>query len=176
MGYKYTEYDSIPNGWQIAFGKQLSKDIKKAGKESRKRLKKHLSWREMLYWEQIKEKWGELCLYASATTEIRAVLDRYELMSSGYCIDCGKHAKYRSKGWVAYLCEECFEKECCYEWDSKLQKHVKMSQNKIDEQKQFCRLTNKDLPKLSTYDNDNGSQEVDIKEKYNIDFSELWDL
>ena len=29
-GYESTFYDWIPDGWRIAFGKQLSKDIKKA--------------------------------------------------------------------------------------------------------------------------------------------------
>ena len=42
-GYSSTEYDDIPEGWRKAFGKQLSEDIKRAGKDSRKRLGKKLS-------------------------------------------------------------------------------------------------------------------------------------
>lgn len=166
MGYKYTEYDSIPNGWQIAFGKQLSEDIKKAGKESRKRLKKHLSWRKMLYWEQIKEKWGELCLYASATTEIRAVLDRYEMMSSCYCIECGKPARYMTRGWIEYYCEKCFEENF---------KHFKYSET-LEDLKKKCRLTKNDIPTFTFYDNSDKSIKVDLKKEYEIDFEELWNL
>ena len=61
LGYSFTWYDYIPNGWRLAFGKQLSDDIKKAGKESRKRLG-YMSWKKMLTWEQIKDGF----LYAAA--------------------------------------------------------------------------------------------------------------
>lgn len=30
MGYGHTLYDEIPEGWRKAFGKQLSRDLKKA--------------------------------------------------------------------------------------------------------------------------------------------------
>lgn len=108
-GYGFTEYDSIPLGWQKAFGKQLSQDILKAGKESRKKLHKHYPWKKLLRWEEIKEKWGGLRLYASATEEILAVLEHYEDISSEYCISCGKKARYTTSGWVEYLCEDCFD-------------------------------------------------------------------
>ena len=54
MGYAYTELDSVPHGWRKAFGKQMSKDIKAAGKASRKASNKRLSWKQMITWEQIK--------------------------------------------------------------------------------------------------------------------------
>ena len=163
-GYSFTEYDNIPKGWRIAFGKQMSEEIKKAGKESRKRLSKHLSWKKMIQWQQIKEKWGELRLYASATDEIREVLDKYELLSTGYCLFCGKPARYRTYGWIEYLCSDCFEKE--------------VKPNKEDYEK--CRLTKKDIPLIHTYTKGkNGNvvkHKVDLKKKYNIDFVELWGL
>lgn len=173
MGYKYTEYDSIPNGWQIAFGKQLSEDIKKAGKESRKRLKKHLSWRKMLYWEQIKEKWGELCLYASATTEIRAVLDRYEMMSSCYCIECGKPARYLTKGYVSFLCEDCMIKDIK---SGDKYRDEPLDEKGIQEELSSHRLTKKDLPKLTTYEYKHITTEVfDSKEERDRRFEQLYE-
>jgi len=166
-GYAYTEYDFIESGWQIAFGKQLSEDIKRAGKESRKRIGKHLSWRKMLYWEQIKEKWGELCLYASCTNEIRKVLDRYELMSIGYCQFCGKPARYRTRGWVSYLCESCFEKDFAYPED-------------VAEAKIACRLTVKDIPHGVTYTRNKQGKliehKINYKNKYGLDYKEMWGL
>lgn len=110
LGYSFTWYDCIPEGWKKAFGEQLSEDIKKAGKESRKKNKHHLKWKDMLVWWQIKEKWGYLCLYASATEEIRDVLDTYEDLSSQYCINCGEKTSYVTDGYVEFLCDSCFNK------------------------------------------------------------------
>lgn len=162
LGYKYTMYDEIPVGWRKAFGKDLLRDIKKAGKTSRKRLHKHLSWREMLYWEQIKEKYGELCLYASATEEIRYVLDKYEILSSFYCINCGKKAKYCTKGWIEYLCEDCFND------------YLDTLKENIDrlKEKNGCRLLKSDIPHITKYEN-NQEYEVDLKKEYGIDIEEL---
>lgn len=108
MGYSSTWYDSIPKGWKIAFGKQLSDDIKKAGKQTRKKSHKHISWKNMITWEQIKEKYGTLRLYASCSEEIFMVLQKYEDMSKDYCIECGKPAKYMTKDRITFYCEDCF--------------------------------------------------------------------
>lgn len=110
MGYSSTWYDSIPDGWKTAFGKQLSEDIKKAGKQTRKRLHKYVNWKNMITWEQIKEKYGTLRLYASCSEEIYNVLQKYEKMSEYYCIECGKPSKYMTKDWVEFYCEDCFNK------------------------------------------------------------------
>lgn len=110
-GYKYTMYDEIPDGWKKAFGRQMLKDIKKAGKASRRRLHKHWSWKAMLQWSQIKEKYGSLRLYASTTEEIYEVLEHYESISEDYCINCGKPSEYMTSGWIVPLCGECMEKE-----------------------------------------------------------------
>lgn len=217
-GYDYTLYDEIPVGWRIAFGKQLSEDILKAGKQTRKRLKKHASWKEMISFQEIKEKWGELCLYASASKEIQEVLDKYELMSSGYCICCGKPARYITKGWVSFQCEECFEKNDCYTY--KDENKIPLEGEALEKHKQECRITKEDIPTLCEYEykllktesfsdeeeckkkyedlwnNPNKPEdevyskildsvieykrmikhEVNLKEKYGIDFEELWGL
>lgn len=142
-GYTYTLYDEIPVGWRIAFGKKLSEDILKAGKETRKRLKKHASWKEMISFQQIKEKWGELCLYASASHEIQDVLDYYEHLSQAYCICCGKPARYITKGWVSFQCESCFEENL---------KDHDLSKEEIEKEKKQCRLTKKDIPTITVWD------------------------
>ena len=170
LGYSFTWYDDIPEGWQKAFGKQLSDEIKQVGE---KYLKEHKEkkWKDSLYWQQIKEKYGELRLYASAIKEIMKVLEKYEMMSIGYCINCGKPARYQTKGWLSFQCEDCFTNFC---------KEYDYSDEEIEEAKKQCRLTKKDIPVLKTYHKGmNGkliSKKVNIKKKYGIDFKELWDL
>ena len=167
-GYSITWYDYIPNGWRLAFGKQLSDDIKKAGKESRKRLG-YKSWKNLISWQQIKEKYGELRLYASATDEIMHVLEKYELLSSGYCINCGKPARYMTQGWIEYLCEDCF---------------IDDMKNVTSEEKerllQERRLKKKDIPAITSYTKSKQGKlikhKVNIKKIYGIDFEELWGL
>ena len=160
-GYAFTWYDDISLGWRIAFGKQLSDEIKQAGKASRKRLKKHLRWKDMLQWQQIKEKYGELCIYASTTEEIDKVIRKYELMSICYCEYCGKPARYITDGWITYLCEDCFVSL----WKDEI----------IETKKSECRLTKKDIPVYTIYEKDK-KRVVNLKEEYNIDFEKCWAL
>ena len=178
-GYAYTELDSVPGGWRKAFGKQMTHDIKRAGEESRRRLNKHLSWKKMLCFQQIKEKYGGLRLYAAATGEIQEVLDKYEIMSEGYCIDCGKPARYRTRGWIEYYCEDCFVKDCL-PYDYKTKTYGEISQEKLNALKKECKLNRKDIPHSVTYtQGKNGNlvkHKVDYKKKYGIDFDELWGL
>ena len=108
VGYRYTWYDDIDWGWRKAFGKQLSKDIKAAFKEDKK-INPNLKWKDALHFEQIKEKFATLRLYASATENIMEVLNYYENISEGYCIKCGKPAEYETGGWIIPVCSECFD-------------------------------------------------------------------
>ena len=170
MGYKNTEYDCLEEGWKVAFGKQLSKDIKKAGKESRRRFGKHISWKNLITWDSIKEKWGTLRVYASTTDEIRRVLDKYEVMSMGYCIYCGQPARYMTHGYVEYTCKNCFINN--------------LSPNIVDEDKERllneCRLTKKQMPQRVSYTRSKSGKLIkhvlNYKKVYNIDFEELWNL
>lgn len=111
-GYNFTEYNTIPYGWRKAFGKQLSKELKHVIKEEKERIwqKTHTraKARDLLCWEQIKEKYGTLRLYAATTEKIHKVLYKYEEMSKHYCINCGRPAEYETSGWIEYLCENCF--------------------------------------------------------------------
>lgn len=106
LGYSFTWYDAIPEGWQKAFGKELSEEIKRIGKAHLK-THKDQKWKDILYWEDIKEKYGTLHLYAMTIKPIQDILDRYEMLSRGYCIECGKPARYKTCGWIEYVCEDC---------------------------------------------------------------------
>ena len=101
--YKFTWYDDIPMGWRKAFGKQLSKDLKKALIKSRD-----------LYnfkFTQIKEKYGTLCLYNNGCTkEVSDIIQYYEDLSMCYCINCGKPSRWVTEGWISYLCDNCAQK------------------------------------------------------------------
>lgn len=102
IGYNYTWYDAIPEGWQKAFGKQLSLDL-------RAQLKNEKQLKEFRF-AQIKEKYGTLRLYPhTASEEAYSILEFYELLSFDYCIICGKPTKYFVPGYF-YLCEDCIKK------------------------------------------------------------------
>ena len=165
-GYVLTWYDFIPDGWCAAFGKQLSRDIKKAGNQTRKRLKKYIPWKKLIFWQDIKSKYGELRLYAIASEEIMDVLEKYELLSYGYCEICGEPARYKTRGWVQYLCDDCF--------NAYLKDKDEGMKNKLLTD---CRLKPGDIPNISSYDQKSGKYiDVDLKKNFGIDFKELWGL
>jgi len=168
MGYSYTEDESIDYGWRKAFSKEMLKEIKQAGKVSRKRIGKHLSWKKMLMWEQIKEKYGTLRLYASATEEIENVLSKYEYLSRFYCINCGKPTKYITHGWIEYLCEDCFRKD--------LNRYNEMSEDELNKAMSDSNniLSRKNDITIFSVRNENGEWvDVDVEKKYNINLKEL---
>lgn len=129
--YRTTWYDAIPDGWRKAFGKQLNKDLKQVLK-THKQLK-------IFHIGDLKEKWGVLEIYplTDTTSEIEAVLDKYKQLSMCYCINCGNPVRYRTKGWVSYLCEICFMKNV------KNSKHSIQEVSKIYEE---SRLQRKNIP------------------------------
>lgn len=103
LGYAYTEYDQIPDGWRKAFGKQLLKDLKEALIED-KALK-------TFRFTQIKEKYGSLRLYTNfVTPNVEKVIEKYEKMSEEYCIYCGKPSTHFTKGWILFVCSDCYDK------------------------------------------------------------------
>lgn len=164
LGYSFTWYEAIPKGWRKAFGKELSKDIKLAGKATRKRLHKHIKWKDLINWEQIKEKYGELCLYASASEEIQKILEKYECKSIGYCFICGKPARYKTRDWIEFYCEDCFDA-----YLDKLPENLRLIE--IDR----CRLDKRDIPEWFTYQN-NKQVKIDLDKEYGIDYNKLWDI
>ena len=141
-GYSYTKYDDIPEGWRKAFGIELSEAL-------RKQLIKDDNLHKFRFIE-IKEKWGYLCLYNNGgSEELLELIHHYEDLSACYCYKCGKPARYKTIGWIEYLCDDCSK-------DSKRQ-----------------RLTENDIPKSCLYDMTTG--EI-VEKKLNIDYHYMWGL
>lgn len=132
----------IMPGWQKAFGKQLSDEILAAGKQYRKEKHRYIRWIRMLSWQDIKQKWGGLCLYNSSIKTISKITEKYEHLSIGYCENCGKPARYCTGGYVSFICEDCYE--ACL---SKYNITEKQKQESRDEDK----LTKEDLPEITSY-------------------------
>lgn len=139
LGYEYTWYDDIPEGWRKAFGKDLSDEILKAGSTY---LKEHKDkkWTDILQWEDIKEKFGELRLYASAIDEIQDILTKYSYLSTCFCIECGNQAHYVTKGYLTYLCPECAKKmpmECLHRLTESDIPHVEKAKDTVVKREMF---------------------------------------
>lgn len=99
---KSTELDALDKGWRIAFGEDLCKDL-------RKELKKNGELRSFRI-TQLKEKFGSLRLYYGGIKNysgIEKIISKYEDISSTTCINCGKPAKWLSRGWVCPYCDDC---------------------------------------------------------------------
>lgn len=97
----YTEWDMMPDGWKIAFGKQYLIDLKKQLK------KDHIlySWRIT----DLKEKYGTLHLYCNyGSKDLYNIIQKYEDLSYYTCIKCGKPATKLSGGWICPYCDDCF--------------------------------------------------------------------
>lgn len=92
--------DEVPEGWLKAFGYDFFIELIEA-------LHKDQCFNEFEFL-QIKEKFGQLRIYASnygnATSE---VLSKYEELSKYYCIHCGKLATQISEGWICPWCDDC---------------------------------------------------------------------
>ncbi len=147
-GYSFTKYDEIPEGWRKAFGKQLCKELKVA-------LKKDGILKTFRF-TQIKEKWGELCLYNNGVGKHSGkVISKYEILSLCYCINCGEPVRYSTNGWVEYICENC--------------------KSKFYTENQCHRLTKEDIPYSIQYKDDKQIK-IDYFDTYGIDFIKLWDL
>jgi hypothetical protein len=147
--YSYTWYDALPVGWQKAFGmkfmKELKEELLKAGPEALK------NYRIL----DCKEKYGELRWYDNGDTEgMNKLIEKYSLLSTCYCIKCGKPVRYITSGWIMYLCEECASSE------------------------QYSkRLTHEDIPVYSMpIKGTNIWTKVNMKKVYGVDFEKAWDL
>lgn len=97
--YQYTKLDDLPNGWRIAFGKDLLIDIKK------ELIKRGILYKYHIF--QIKEKYGGLRWYDNYNL---SCLQKYEDLSYKTCIECGKPATKISTGWICPWCDDCAKK------------------------------------------------------------------
>lgn len=121
--YSYTELDALPRGWYIDFGIDMCEEIKNALLEAQRKDPKggYDDWnsdddKKIPYLEgftivQIKEKFGGLRIYYNGAPEgVDEVISKYEERSTEICINCGKPAKYETKGWIMFVCDECAPK------------------------------------------------------------------
>lgn len=101
--YSYTWLDSLPVGWNKAFGEKMCAEIAEA-------LKKSGNIEEYRIIE-IKEKWGGLRWYdAGGTDETYEIIEKYEKISEKTCVKCGAPATKESVGWISPWCDGCAEK------------------------------------------------------------------
>ena len=105
--YSFTWMDDIPLGWNIAFGKQMVEELGA--------LLEKYNYQDEYSICQIKEKFGGLRWYdggfpSEGYDEYSEWLDKYEELSFKTCIECGKPAKYFTKGWIMPICEDCAKK------------------------------------------------------------------
>ena len=108
--FSYSWLDDVLDGWRIAFADDMLKELK----EELIRLN-YLNDYEIA---QIKEKYGELRWYDYGTpvdettgiNTIQEIIDKYTILSRKICIDCGKPARWVSKGWISPYCDECAHK------------------------------------------------------------------
>lgn len=97
-------YDEILEGWQIAFGEMLLKDLDVVIKAK--------NLQDELVFEQVKEKFGQLVMYVNTTDQdIHRVLDKYHILSANICAHCGKpDVSMLRMNWIIPLCEDCYNK------------------------------------------------------------------
>ena len=94
--------DDLEPGWRKAFGNTLCEELAIALKED--------DCEKEFHFEQIKEKYGALRLYASGYgMKTRDVLTKYEELSKYICGHCGKPATKITRGWIYPLCDSCIE-------------------------------------------------------------------
>ena len=107
--YTWTEYDCIPEGWKVGFGKFLLEDLKSACEKT--------NYADKLRFFQIKEKFGSLRLYINgAPQEVYDVISKYEFISEHVCINCGSPEAIivDNYGWYLPLCKHCWNKNIKY--------------------------------------------------------------
>ena len=97
-------YDDIPEGWQIAFGEMMLKELDA--------LIKQKNMVDTFVFEQVKEKFGRLVMYVNVSDQdIHNVLDKYSVLSENICILCGKpDVPMLNMNWISPYCEDCYNK------------------------------------------------------------------
>lgn len=105
--YSWTELDSLPTGWRIAFGELIAEDLDRVLRKAH-----YVDKYRIL---QIKEKYGGFVLYdngvpKSVYDEYRRIINAYESVSECICICCGAvDVHMTNTGWVEPLCKHCYE-------------------------------------------------------------------
>ena len=98
--YEYTELDSMPDGWRVAFGEQMCQEIMDELVANRMVDDYRIT--------QIKEKYGSLRWYDNGFTKHGyEIIRKYEELSARTCICCGAPATYVTRGWIMPVCFNC---------------------------------------------------------------------
>lgn len=104
--YSYTEWDGIPDGWRIAFGDMLLKEL---GAEL-----KRCNFLDKYRIVEIKEKYGELRLYDNGVPRgcnVWDIIEAYTGLSRNICIECGRpDVAHTTSGWIIPVCKDCYNK------------------------------------------------------------------
>jgi len=138
--YTYTYLDSLPDGWRISFGLKLIEDLQNI-------IDRTKATYFRLY--EFKEKYGTLRISTTSyPKEMDRVFHYYEDYSMAVCQECGKPSAYVTKGWITFLCEDCFKKE----------KHSGF------------KLTWKDIPSREIHYGDGRKEKLGTE----IDFKSIW--
>lgn len=104
---QYCWYRNIPIGWRKAFGIQLCKEIKSALKRSNCKI---------FVITDVKEKFGSIRIYFyGGTKEIHDIINKYDYISFHTCIECGRIATKRSKGYILPYCDDCGKEKLDYD-------------------------------------------------------------
>jgi hypothetical protein len=98
--YRKCKFWECEDGWNDIIDKlsdQLENLINKLNPE----------FREEIYAEQIKEKYGTLRFYMSnSTDDMDKFIDKAEALSSETCEVCGNPGKTRGNRWIQTLCDD----------------------------------------------------------------------
>lgn len=99
--FEYTELDDMPDGWRIAFGEDLCKEIMDDLVAN--------DCVDQFWITQIKEKYGFLHFYCYGETDkiFYEIIPKYIEISRRTCIECGKPATVVSTGWISPWCDDC---------------------------------------------------------------------
>lgn len=173
--FEYTELDSMPEGWRKVFGEQMCEDIKQELIRCSKIMgvNKNILLKEYRILE-IKEKYGTLRWYDNGSpimSKIDDIIKYYEDLSMCYCLRCGKPVRYKTSGWIEYLCPECFSNYA-----------DKITGEDLKEYKNKHRVSEKDIPihrkLVLTVKGDNRDDITEEWPEYTtgVDFRKLWGL
>ena len=124
--YSYTEWDDIPDGWKIAFGDMLLKEL---GAEL-----KRCNFLDKYRIVQIKEKYGELRIYDNGVPRgcnVWDIIEAYTGLSRNICIKCGRpDCAHTTAGWIIPMCETCYNKDE-YKYSTEPYKELYNSESKM---------------------------------------------
>ena len=94
-------FHELPEGWTrlfLLFCKNLLPHLENS------------SLLDKFYFTQLKEKYGTMRIYTSVLPEsVDFLVSLYENFSKQVCSKCGNPAKYHTKWWIEYLCENCID-------------------------------------------------------------------